>query len=173
MPETIAENRNTTGISGRRPPRIRFYRSKDETHIAVQQKRRRNADHGDQPASAFVDVQSAWLTLLRSQRKHAIEPASPCRWWSATAPRCRAGNPARFPAPAPRANTRGTRSRTSPWRKRHGGVRYISKERSGCPRCNCSGMGATSRNASAVKQRQAIGWLHRLAPEKPAPVTPE
>src|SRR5271157_1700063 len=30
------------------------------------------------------------------------------------------------------------------------GVKYISGERSGCPRCSCSGSGATSRNASAV-----------------------
>ena len=30
------------------------------------------------------------------------------------------------------------------------GVKYISGERSGWPRCNCSGSGATSRNASAV-----------------------
>ena len=32
------------------------------------------------------------------------------------------------------------------------GVRYISKERSGWPRCNCKGRGATSRNASAVSK---------------------
>jgi len=30
------------------------------------------------------------------------------------------------------------------------GVRYISGERSGCPKCSCSGRGATSKNASAV-----------------------
>src|ERR1035438_4400075 len=30
------------------------------------------------------------------------------------------------------------------------GVKYISGERSGCPRCNCSGSGASSRNANAV-----------------------
>ena len=30
------------------------------------------------------------------------------------------------------------------------GVRYISSDRSGCPRCSCSGSGATRRNARAV-----------------------
>jgi len=30
------------------------------------------------------------------------------------------------------------------------GVKYISKERSGCPRCSCSGSGATRRKARAV-----------------------
>ena len=32
------------------------------------------------------------------------------------------------------------------------GVKYISKERSGCPRCNCNGSGATNRNARAVNK---------------------
>ena len=32
------------------------------------------------------------------------------------------------------------------------GVRYISIERSGWPRCNCNGRGATIRNASAVSK---------------------
>src|SRR5690349_6941621 len=38
------------------------------------------------------------------------------------------------------------------------GVRYISSDRSGWPRCNCSGSGATSRNDSAVSSaRRYVG----------------
>ena len=71
MPETMAENRNTTGISGEDHHGFAFTEPKMKPDITVQQERRRNADDGDMLADLVVDPQRALGLMLFDPRVSA------------------------------------------------------------------------------------------------------
>ena len=67
MPETIAENRNTIGISGVDHQGFALTDPKMKPDVAVQQERRGDPDQRDHEARAIVDPQRL--------RAHVVEPS--------------------------------------------------------------------------------------------------
>src|SRR3990172_1322187 len=160
MPDTIAENRNTTGMSGvdhhgfalmdpKMNPTYPCNRNADGMPMTVMMRpilsSRRSASglmsslqSDSAPYSRFFQPVDARQVSTSSLRKsNQISSTSTAIKYQ------RYTNPNIAIADSPC------------------GVKYISYDRSGCPRCICNGSGATMRNASAV--RSASRYVGRTA----------